>query len=83
MVTALTTQFATTLKGIHVCNYQGLSMPPENHPITVLWGAETLKEQLCGLTFSITPTSFFQVNTEAAEVLYKQVVALAGSYCWT
>lgn len=44
VVTALTTQFATTLKGIHVCNYQGLSVPPQNHPITVLWGAETLKD---------------------------------------
>lgn len=36
-------------------------------------GAEILSEHLCGFDFQITPGSFFQVNTEAAEVLYRTI----------
>ena len=37
---------------------------------------EKLTETLCGRTFSISPRSFFQVNTETAELLFER----AGEY---
>lgn len=40
-----------------------------------LWGADALTDTLCGLQFSISPLSFYQVNREQAERLY----ALAGT----
>ena len=39
-------------------------------------GAAKLREELCGLRFAISPTAFFQTNTEMAEHLY----ALAGEH---
>ncbi len=36
----------------------------------VLWGAETLEDTLCGLRFSVSPHSFYQVNRDQAERLY-------------
>ena len=36
----------------------------------ILWGTDTIREQLFGLNFSITPFSFFQTNTEGAGLLY-------------
>lgn len=37
-------------------------------------GSERIQEQLHGLTFSISPQAFFQVNTAAAELLYQTVI---------
>lgn len=37
---------------------------------TVLCGDPTLRQTLCGKSFSHGPASFFQVNTEAAELLF-------------
>ena len=36
----------------------------------VLWGSETLTDTLCGLRFSLSPHSFYQVNRDQAERLY-------------
>ncbi|MDR1463921.1 MAG: 23S rRNA (uracil(1939)-C(5))-methyltransferase RlmD [Oscillospiraceae bacterium] len=41
-----------------------------------LWGEETLTDVLCGLEFSVSPLSFYQVNPAQAARLY----ALAGDY---
>ena len=41
-------------------------------------GEEKLEEQLCGLTFRISPDAFFQTNTEMAEHLYGNAVDLAA-----
>lgn len=42
-----------------------------------LWGREYIEETLDGLTFRISPLSFFQVNTLQAQVLYRQALAYA------
>ena len=35
-----------------------------------LWGNDFVFERLCGLEFRLSPASFFQINTEQAQVLY-------------
>ncbi|MBQ7525740.1 MAG: 23S rRNA (uracil(1939)-C(5))-methyltransferase RlmD, partial [Abditibacteriota bacterium] len=42
-----------------------------------LWGKSVITESLCGLTFRVSPTSFFQVNTPQAEALYNKVAEFA------
>ena len=46
-------------------------------PPVQLSGTATIVEQLGGHTFHISPTSFFQVNTQAAELLYSIVADYA------
>jgi 23S rRNA (uracil1939-C5)-methyltransferase len=42
-----------------------------------LSGADVLTDNLCGLTFNLSPLSFYQVNHDMAEVLYKKAAELA------
>ena len=58
----------------------------------ILWGAEAIEDELCGLRFRISPRSFYQVNRDQAEVLYGKTLdaaALTGEetvldlYCGT
>lgn len=42
----------------------------------VLQGQAFIEEQLLGLRFRISPQAFFQTNTQAAEVLYRQILNL-------
>ena len=47
-----------------------------------LWGRDWLEEMLCGHSFQLSVPSFFQVNREQAEVLYRRALdfaALTGS----
>ena len=57
-----------------------------------VWGSDTIKDTLCGLTFHISPLSFYQVNRTQAEKLYaiaKEYAGLTGEeilldlYCGT
>lgn len=48
--------------------------PVMNH----LWGSETIEEELCGLHFRISPYSFFQVNKEQADILYRTALSFCG-----
>ena len=43
-----------------------------------VWGSEVLTEGLCGLTFMLSPRSFFQVNPPQAERLYEAALGYAG-----
>jgi 23S rRNA (uracil1939-C5)-methyltransferase len=59
---------------------------------TVLYGSGYITDELCGLSFRISPNSFYQVNPVQTEVLYslaKEYAGLSGSetvldaYCGT
>ncbi len=43
-----------------------------------VWGSDILTEGLCGLTFTLSPRSFFQVNPPQAERLYDAALDFAG-----
>ncbi|MGZ5341444.1 MAG: 23S rRNA (uracil(1939)-C(5))-methyltransferase RlmD [Solirubrobacterales bacterium] len=45
---------------------------------TGVLGEEILREELCGLSFEISPRAFFQTNTEMAERLYGIAAEMAG-----
>ena len=58
--------------------------------VKTLWGRDCFYEKLCGLTFGISPFSFFQTNSAGAELLYSTVAEFAGQsdricdcYCGT
>ena len=43
-----------------------------------LWGADTITDTLCGLTFRLSVPSFYQVNRDQAERLYEKALEFAG-----
>lgn len=42
-----------------------------------LWGKDGIEDELCGLTFFISPDSFYQVNRDGAELLYRKAGEMA------
>lgn len=44
----------------------------------LLWGKPTIEDTIGRLSFHISPRSFFQVNTEQAEVLYQKALSYAA-----
>ena len=46
--------------------------------IRVLWGKTAMEDTLCGLRFSVSPLSFFQVNPRQTERLYGLALEYAG-----
>lgn len=44
----------------------------------VIYGNDHIVDTLCGLTFKISPLSFFQVNPMQTEVLYTKAIEYAG-----
>ncbi len=47
---------------------------------TTLWGEDHIIDTLCGLTFRLSPMSFYQINRPQAERLYSRVCDYAGSF---
>lgn len=45
---------------------------------SVLYGNGYIEDMLCGLSFRISPKSFYQVNPEQTEALYRTAIAFAG-----
>lgn len=43
-----------------------------------LWGDDHITDVLCGLRFSLSPLSFYQVNSRQAERLYRTAAEFAG-----
>ncbi len=44
----------------------------------LIYGSETLSDTLCGLQFSLSPASFFQVNPFQTKRLYETALSFAG-----
>ena len=42
------------------------------------WGSDVIRDVLCGVTFEISPLSFYQVNRDQAEKLYIKAAEYAG-----
>ncbi len=61
------------LASLMVIESTGLNDKPENPPVYPLVGKPTIKERLFDLEFDISPFSFFQTNTLAAEKLYAAI----------
>jgi 23S rRNA (uracil1939-C5)-methyltransferase len=49
-----------------------------NLPTRLLWGADAIEEEVCGLRFRIRPNAFFQTNTAMAARLYELAREQAG-----
>lgn len=47
------------------------------HENRVLFGSGSIRDTLCGLSFRISPQSFYQVNPRGTEILYKTAIDLA------
>lgn len=45
--------------------------------LEVLWGTDFITDMIGGITFQISPMSFYQVNIEQTEKLYKKVLEFA------
>ena len=45
--------------------------------IKVLWGSEKISDTLCGVEIELSPLSFYQVNHDCAEALYKKAAEYA------
>ncbi len=43
-----------------------------------LWGSMTITDIMCGNRIELSPESFYQVNTEQAEALYRQAIEYAA-----
>lgn len=65
------------LASLMVIESTGLNDKPENPPVYPLVGKATIKERLFDLEFDISPFSFFQTNTLAAEKLYSAISQVA------
>ena len=67
-----------TIAGIlHIIN-DGLADMVRSDETILLYGKDYLTEELLGLSFKITPFSFFQTNSPGAEVLYDTVRSFVG-----
>lgn len=60
-----------------IIEHMGLNDKPEFPKTHVLTGKETITERLFDLNFEISPFSFFQTNTLAAEKLYRAIADAA------
>ena len=68
----------SAVKSVYVCVMNVHPVHALDGNCLRLAGAERLSETLCGLHFSISPKSFFQVNRPQAERLYETALAFAG-----
>ena len=65
-------------KGLHVSENKARGNVILGSSSRRLYGADTITETLLGLTFEISPLSFFQVNPAQTEALYKTAIDFAA-----
>lgn len=65
------------IKSVYICVLRQGHTHALDGRCTKVCGADTLTEELCGLTFSVSPRSFFQVNRLQAEKLYSLALEMA------
>ena len=63
-------EVTTLLHGLHT-GKAGIATAEE---LTVMFGPGTITESIAGHSFTISPFSFFQTNTEQGEVLYREAL---------
>jgi hypothetical protein len=49
--------------------------PPSEH----LYGADSIRETVFGLEFSISPRAYFCINTYGAEILFETISQILGN----
>ena len=65
---------------LHILN-DSLSDVVQSDATRILYGQDYFYEELLGMEFKVTPFSFFQPNSGAAEVLYRTVREYIGEAC--
>lgn len=65
------------IKGITLCHNTESTNVILSDDFTLLWGEEGITDELCGMKFKISPKSFYQVNHDMAELLYKKALEKA------
>lgn len=71
-------QLAGSIAGILHTKNDSFSDTVKSDETVPLYGQNYITEQLLGLTFKISPFSFFQTNSKGAEVLYQKVRDYVG-----
>lgn len=66
------------IKSIVHCTNNSLQDAVIPERVEVIYGDDHITESVLGMTFKITPFSFFQTNTGSCELLYETVRELAG-----
>ncbi len=74
----LTLKLEGTITGILHTRNDSLSDAVINEETKVLYGKDSITEELLGLRFRVSAFSFFQTNSYGAEVLYSKVREYAG-----
>ena len=75
LVRALTAN--KTVGGITLCHNTKNTNVILSDRFTTLWGEDHIKDTLNGLEFKISPSSFYQVNHDGAELLYRTALEMA------
>jgi len=65
-------------KGLHISGNKAKGNVIFGPKSRKLYGEDAISETLLGLTFEITPLSFFQVNPDQTEVLYQTAIGFAA-----
>lgn len=71
-------QLEGVLAGFLYIKNDSLADVVQSDETTILYGTDIIREELFGLSFQITPFSFFQTNSKGAEVLYGVVREYIG-----
>lgn len=77
LVDALKERFAETLKSVQININQEKTNVILGERCDVLFGTSYITDVLCGVKVRISPLSFYQVNRDMAEVLYKKAAEYA------